>query len=190
MNKAEIERVLRSMVILVDTREHPTAEAKKRWDRFGVPYERKAIRSGDYSAKFTMPDGTELSLEKICVIERKMSLGEICNNFCQGRDRFTREFERLKISHTKAFILIENATWENILNGKYNSKMTPQSLLSSILAWVSRYNVVPIFCKAETTPRMIRELLYREARELLEKMTEEGETDGIEKNVCEGDSGQ
>jgi hypothetical protein len=99
-----------------------------------------------------------------------------------------REFERLKISHTKAFILVENATWENILNGKYNSKMTPQSLLSSILAWVSRYNVVPIFCKAETTPRMIRELLYREAREILEKMTEEGETDGIEKNVCEGDS--
>ena len=188
MNKAEIESVLKSMVILVDTREHPTAEAKRRWERFGVPYERKAIRSGDYSARFTMPDGSEFSLEKICVIERKMSLGEICNNFCSGRARFTREFERLKISHTKAVILVENATWENILNGKYRSKMTPQSLLSSMLAWVSRYNAVPIFCKAETAPRMIKEILYREAREILEQMTEEGETNGIKENVCEDDS--
>lgn len=190
MNKAEIDGVLNSMVILVDTREHPTAEAKKRWDRFGVPYERKTIKSGDYSARFTMPDGEEFSLENICVVERKMSLGELCNNFCQGRARFTREFERLKISHTKVFIFVENATWENILNGKYNSKMTPKSLFSSISAWVARYNAVPIFCKAETTPKMIKELLYREAREILEEQTEEGDPDGRTKNVCENNSRQ
>lgn len=174
MRPAEIEKALKSMVILVDSREHPTAEAKKRWDRFGVPYERVCLKSGDYSARFELPDGV-LNLQNICVVERKMSVGEICNNFCQGRERFTREFERLREGHTKAYLLIEGASWENIYNGKYNSKMTPQSLLSSITAWLARYNVVPIFCKAETTPKLIKELLYREAKEYLERG---GETNG------------
>lgn len=169
MKPSEIEQTLNSMVILVDTREHPTAEAKKRWERFGVPYRRDAIKSGDYSAEFSLPEGKTLDLREICVVERKMSLGEICNNFCQGRERFTREFERLRDGHTKAYLLIEGASWENILAGKYKSKMTPQSLLASITAWLARYNVVPIFCKAETTPKLIRELLYREAKEYLER---------------------
>ena len=168
MNPAEIEKTLKTMVILVDSREHPTAEAKKRWERFGVPYERACLKSGDYSAKFILPDESEFNMQNICVVERKMSLGEICNNFCQGRDRFTREFERLRDAHTKAYLLIEGATWENIYAGKYRSKMTPQSLLSSMTAWMARYNVTPVFCKAETTPKLIRELLYREAKEYLE----------------------
>lgn len=173
MKPAEIEKVLRSMVILVDSREHPTAEAKKRWDRFEVPYQRECLKSGDYSAKFDLPEGGVLDLKDICVVERKMSIGEICNNFCHGRDRFTREFERLRDGRTKTYLLVEGASWEKILTGKYNSKMTPQSLLASITAWLARYNVIPIFCKAETTPKLIRELLYREAKEYLERGGEE-----------------
>ena len=169
MNPAEVEKILNTMIILVDTREHPTAEAKRRWERFGVPYERVGLKNGDYTAKFILEGNESFTLEDICLIERKMSVGEICGNFCNGRDRFTREFERIKEKGAKTYLLIEGATWENIYNGKYNSKMTPKSLVSSLTAWLARYNVVPIFCKPETTPKLIRELLYREAKEYFEK---------------------
>ena len=167
VHPSEIDKILSTMVILVDSREHPTAEAKKRWERFGVPYERVCLKSGDYSAKFTLTNGEELNLNNRCVVERKMSVGEICGNFGSGRARFKREFERLRENGTKTYLLIENATWENIYNGRYNSRMTPQSLVASLTAWLARYNVVPIFCKAEISYKLIRELLYREAREVL-----------------------
>ena len=169
MHPTEIIKALETMIILVDSREHPTAEAKKRWESFGVPYERVGLKSGDYSAKFTLQDGGELNLQNICVIERKMSVGEICNNFCSGRERFKNEFERLKTNATKTYLLIEGATWENIYNGKYRSKMSPESLVASLTAWLARYNICLIFCKAETTSKLIKEILYREAKEYLER---------------------
>ena len=168
MNTVERENTLKTMQILVDTREHPTAEAIRRWEMFGVPYKRIALKSGDYSALFTLPDNTILDLSNMVVFERKMSLTEICGNFCQNRERFKKEFERMKEAGTKCYILIEGATWEDVYNGNYRSKMNPKSLLASLTAWSARYNANILFCKPQTTPKLIREILYREAKEILE----------------------
>ena len=96
MTPFELEKTLSTMVICVDSREHPTAEAKKRLEYFAVPYHIQALKSGDYTAEFLLQNGDTLSLENICVIERKMSIWEICGNFCQNRVRFIHEFERIK----------------------------------------------------------------------------------------------
>ena len=37
-------------------------------------------------------------------------------------------------------------------------------------AWMARYNAHIIFCKAETFPKLCREILYREAKEILMNM--------------------
>ena len=96
MNNFDLEKTLSTMTIICDSREKPTPEAKKRWESFGVPYRIQSLKSGDYTAEFILPNGETFSLENICLIERKMSLGEICGNFCQNRARFIREFERIK----------------------------------------------------------------------------------------------
>ena len=158
------------MVILVDSREHPTDEAKKRWESFGVPYRIQAFKSGDYTAEFLLPNGETFSLENIWVIERKMSIGEICGNFCQNRARFIREFERIKEAGAKAYVIVEGANWEAIYNHRYHSQMSPQALVASLTAWMARYNAHIIFCKAETFPKLCREILYREAKEILTNM--------------------
>lgn len=170
LNPIEIEQTLKTMHILVDSREHPTDNAKKRWDAFGVPYTRTALKSGDYSAVFTLPDKSTYDMRNICVVERKMSFGEICNNFCGQRKRFVAEFERLKSAHTKCYLLVEEATWEKAYSGNYRSLMKPQALIASLTAWLARYDCVPIFCKAETTSKLIREILYREAKERLAEL--------------------
>ena len=96
MNNFDLEKTLSSMTIICDSREHATAEAKKRWESFWVPYRIQALKSGDYTAEVVLPNGETFSLENHAVVERKMSLGEICGNFCQNRARFIREFERIK----------------------------------------------------------------------------------------------
>lgn len=82
--------VLRSMEILVDTREQQTERAKKRYERFGCPYHRCTLSYGDYSYNATLPDGTKIydvceTVSPACVIERKMSLDELAACFCKGR---------------------------------------------------------------------------------------------------------
>ena len=46
MNNFELEKTLSTMVLVVDSREKPTDEAKKRWESFGVPYRIQALKSG------------------------------------------------------------------------------------------------------------------------------------------------
>ena len=159
MNNFDLEKTLSTMVICVDSREHATSEAKKRWESFGVPYRIQALKSGDYTAEFSLPNGETFSLENICVIERKMSIDETCGNFCQNRDRFIREFERVKEAGAKAYIIVEGASWEAIYNHRYNSQMAPQALVASLTAWMARYNAHIIFCRAETFPKLCRESL-------------------------------
>ena len=171
MNNFDLEKTLSTMTIICDSREHATAEAKKRWESFGVPYRIQGLRSGDYTAEFSLPNGDIFSLENICLIERKMSIGEICGNFCQNRARFIREFERIKETGAKAYIIVEGgASWEAIYNHRYHSQMTPQALVASLTAWMARYNAQIIFCRAETFPKLCREILYREAKEILTNM--------------------
>lgn len=167
MNNFDLEKTLSTMVILVDSREKATPEAKKRWESFGVPYRIQGLRSGDYTAEFVLANGETFSLENICLIERKMSIGELCGNFCQNRARFIREFERIKEAGAKAYIVVEGASWEAIYNHRYHSKMAPQALVASLTAWMARYNAHIIFCRAETFHKLCLEILYREAKEIL-----------------------
>ena len=170
MNNFDLEKTLSTMKIICDSREHATAEAKKRWESFGVPYRIQALKSGDYTAEFLLQNGETFSLEDHAVIERKLGISEICGNFCQNRARFIREFERIKDAGAKAYIIVEGASWEAIYNHRYHSQMSPQALVASLTAWMARYNAHIIFCRAETFPKLCREILYREAKEILTNM--------------------
>lgn len=168
MNPFDLQRTLDTMEIIIDSREHPTAEAARRWKSFGCPYVIEALKSGDYSARFTLPNGEIFDMRDKVVFERKMDLTEICGNFCQNRERFVREFERMKETGAKCYILIENGSWEKAFAGQYRSKMQPKSLVASLTAWVARYNAQIVFCRPETTGKLIKEILYREAKEILQ----------------------
>ena len=128
---------------------------------------------GDYSAVVYLPDGKTLSLADKCVIERKLGYAELCACYTHERDRFVREFERAKTAGTKVYLLLENSSWENAYAGKYRSQMRPQSLVASMTAWLARYDCQTIMCKSETSGKLIRDILYREARETLERMADE-----------------
>lgn len=168
----EIEEALKGMVVLVDTREQDTARLRVRLKDMKCEHERCKLDFGDYSAKVPV-NGEWLTLN--VAIERKMDLDELAQCYCNGRKRFEREFERAQNAGAKIYLLVENATWEDAYTGNYRSKMSPQALIASILAWLSRYRCQVIFCRQRTSGRLIYDILYREAREYLERtMLDEG----------------
>lgn len=164
MHPVEVKSALESMVCLVDTREQDTPRLRARLKEIGCPWERKKLNFGDYSVKCDAID-----LSETIAVERKMDLDELCNCYCKERKRFEREFERAKQSGAKVYLLVEDGSWEDAYSGKYRSRMSPESLVASIQAWLARYNCQVIFCQPQTTGRLIRDILYRELKEALEK---------------------
>lgn len=168
MNPFEVSRALKNLTLIVDTREQDTDRLRRRIRQTGLSFVRQKLDFGDYSAKTTLDNGTEFDISSSVSIERKMNLDELCACYCKGRKRFTREFERAKSAGAKVYLLIENANWEKAYSGSYRSKMSPQALTASLFAWLARYNCQIIFCKEETSGKIIREILYREMKERLE----------------------
>lgn len=176
MDIIEIQQTLDSISILVDTREQDTKRARSRYESFGVPYKRATLAYGDYAYNAVLPDGHQIydpgrTIMPQCVVERKMSLDELANCFTHSRDRFRREFERAKEAGARVYLVCENASWENLINGKYRSRFNPNAFVASITAYMARYGMTLIFCKEESSGRIIKEILYRELKERLENGT-------------------
>lgn len=169
----EIEECLNSMVVLVDTREQPSDRAFQRYESFGVPYRKQKLNYGDYTYSFTLPNKEQLFQENIpinpdVVIERKKDLEELSQCFCQSRDRFRSEFERASEHNASIYLLVEDASWEKLLRGKYNTRFNEKAFTASLVAWMVRYNIKPIFCRHEVSGELIKEILYRELKDRLE----------------------
>lgn len=170
MHPVEVKAALESMVCLVDTREQDTPRLRARLREMGCPWERKKLEFGDYSVKCNSMD-----LSTSIAIERKMNLDELCNCYCRERKRFEREFERARQAGAKVYLLVEDGSWEDAYSGKYRSRMSPESLVASIQAWLARYNCQVIFCQPKTTGRLIHDILYRELKERLESLPDESD---------------
>lgn len=174
------EDILASMSVLIDTREQDTARARRRYEAFNLPYSRAVLDYGDYTYQAQLPDGTALfniskRITPLCAVERKMSLDELAECFTRGRKRFQAEMERCKAHGARMYLLVENATWENLLAGKYRSKFTPQAFAGSLTAWMVRYDLQVIFCKEDTSAHIIREILFRDLKERAERGDFDGE---------------
>ena len=166
MHPSEIIYTLDTIKVIVDTREQDTKAFRRRIKQIGFPPIRRKLDFGDYSAMATV-NGSEMSFERFFAIERKMSLDELCACYGRDRTRFTREFNRARDAGARMYLLIENATMENAFNGKYKSRMSANALTASLFAWLARYDCRLVFCKAESTPRVIREIIIREIKERL-----------------------
>lgn len=170
MTPFEVNDALEQLTLLVDTREHNTPAFRRRMKEVNLPWERRKLDFGDYSMKVELEDGEEVDFSRDVTIERKMSLDELCQCYGKDRERFVREFQRAKEAGAKTYLLIEDGSWEKALEGSYRSRMKPQALTASLTAWLARYNCQVIFCQAKSTPRLLREIVYREAKERLEGM--------------------
>jgi ERCC4-type nuclease len=160
----EISELLKQITIIADTREQVNGHITDYFDKNKIAYITRKIDTGDYSAMIG-----DMTLEHDVVIEKKNGLDEIAGNFTVDRQRFEDEFTRAKAGGLKVFLLIENASWGDILLHNYRSKLEPKSLIASLLSWQVRFNITVTFCKPSETGQIIYGILYYAAREALKK---------------------
>lgn len=179
MNIFDIEKLLKNITILYDTREQPTEKLKRRISQFGCPAIRKKLDYGDYSIKCSLSDTEEISLENKVVIERKMNIDELAMCMGKERKRFEAEFERSVKDGAKVYLLVENGSMDKILRHDYTSRMNSKALIASLCAWMPRYNMIPIFCTSQNSGKIIKEILFRELKEHLVAYGEEKKQQGL-----------
>jgi len=160
----EIQELLKQLTIICDTREQVNGHITGYLDSKKIPHITRKLDTGDYSAMIG-----DMTLEHDLVIEKKNGLDEIAGNFTVDRKRFEDEFTRAKADGLKVFLLIENASWSDILLHNYRSKLAPKSLIASLLSWQVRFNITIIFCKPSEAGQIIHGILYYAAREALKR---------------------
>lgn len=144
----EIDEILKSITILVDTREHEGCnnhilnylDAKK------VPWKKSKLNYGDYS--FYIPKNEELNIyrdlyfDKQIMVERKNSLDELASNISKERERIKKE---LALAPENKIMIIENANYFDLINGNYRSEYSPKSFNGTIFSFWHEFNFPIIF---------------------------------------------
>lgn len=142
----EIDELVNSMVILVDTREKNADHITDSFDKNKIAYKKKALDYGDYS--FLLPANEKLSIPRDMmfdtkvVVERKGSLEEISGNLTNGRDRFEKE---LCLAPKTKVLLIENANYSDVATGNYQTQYNKKSFLASLHSFWFKYNAPIMF---------------------------------------------
>ena len=138
--------MVKSIVILTDSREQKNQHITDWFDKKKIPHEVKALSNGDYS--FYIPSNEQLNIDrplyfdKQIMVERKNSLEELSSCFTISRTRFEEE---LATCPAKKYLLIENANYEDIINKKYDTKLSSKAYLASVHAFNHRYNLEIMF---------------------------------------------
>lgn len=165
MTDKEIGKILKEMIVLVDTREQKNKHITDLLDEKGIRWENEKLLSGDYT--FYLPNNKDLGLDKSILIERKNSLDELAGNFTKGRERFVKEFER---TNSEIHLLVEKATFTKLLNESYRSKLPANAYMANLFTWNARYSSPVWFCKTEQSPIVIYYILHYGLRNKLKNI--------------------
>jgi ERCC4-type nuclease len=107
-----------------------------------------ALPAGDYSLQ---------GYETRIAIERK-SLADFIGTVVHAQDRFARELSLLR-SYPRAWIVVE-ASMRDVLEGAYESEVTPQALFAISASLQAVYNIEVQFAgDRETARAWVEELL-------------------------------
>lgn len=138
--------LLKSIVVLVDTREQKNKHITDWFDGKKIKWKSKALKQGDYS--FYVPQTPELNIERDLyfdneiIVERKNSVDELAVNFSKHRTRFEEEMATFQ---GKKYLLIENNTYEDIVLGNYRSEYAAKSYLATLHTFNHRYRLEVMF---------------------------------------------
>lgn len=137
------------MRIIIDSREQKPFS----FQGYECAIEKGSLPTGDYSlAGFT---------DRIA-IERK-ELSDLLQCLSWERERFTREMERAR--GLSFFAVVIEASWQDMAQGNYRSKMKPQAACQSVMALMARYAIPFFFAGNRRTAEYITFSLLKQYHE-------------------------
>lgn len=171
---AEIKKLLKNLVIVVDTREQVNKHILDYFDLKKKRYIVQKLDQGDYSAYIESNEETKILgvnrdwyFSDEIAVERKGSVDELIGNFVD-RDRLENEFLRLDKYNTKTVFIIEDKNgYEKILKGDYRSKYRPASAIGTMETFIARYGLNLQFIDKKYSGFKIHQTLHYHIREIL-----------------------
>jgi len=165
----EQKQLLKSLVILVDTRENVNEHVTSYFNSKDITFKPHKLDSGDYSVMLPAnPDlgiVRDLYFDRQIIIERKASLEELSGNLAQSRERFEREFER--VPNCRKYLLIEGGSYQDVFDSKYKTGLNSVAFMASLLTFQCRFGLNVSFVSKEHSGKFIYGLLYYFLREQL-----------------------
>ena len=143
--------------------EHVTAIIDTREQRplnLDLESEPGTLTTGDYSVK---------GLEDVLTVERK-SLDDLVGCMTAGRGRFERELQRMKAYEFRCVVV--EADWDDLVKGRYRSRMQPAAATHTIASWTSRFAVPFLFCgrDRQAVGDYVSFFLFTTAKKLYERL--------------------
>ena len=136
------------MTIVCDTREQKNEHITSYFDSKGIPWVTEKLPFADYS--FKIPANEKLGVIRDLyfyndiVIERKANLEELSNNYTKERTRIKNEFAN---APQKKVLIIENSSYEMLVEGMYNTNYNPKAFWASTLSMWNKYDIPIMFIK-------------------------------------------
>ena len=165
----DAKRLLKQMVILVDSREKRNGHISDYFEKNGIAYQKTKLDYGDYS--FMIPAsaaGEDIYFHRDCVVERKASLEELSGNLAQERERFEKEFLKAGNDGAKIYLMVESpGGYSYIIGHKYRTEFTPAAYMASLKTWESRFDCNVQFIASEYSGYYIYSTFVYFAREAL-----------------------
>lgn len=167
----EIKKILKTMVILCDTREQSNQHIKDYLDKHSIPYKDTALNTGDYTAM--IPASPEMGIlrplffDQSILIERKGSLEELSGNLTKGRERFKDELTRA--SKTEFHLMVEGSSFSDIIKHQYKTQFSEKAFIASLLSLQSEYGFNLAFIEKENAGLYTYQMIYYHVRNILSK---------------------
>ncbi|MDF2563705.1 MAG: hypothetical protein K0Q53_100 [Massilibacillus sp.] len=143
--ETELKTLLKSLTIIVDTREQANNHVIDYFTKKKIPYITKKLDYGDYccyiGANPELGIMRDMYFTDTVVIERKNSLTELSNNLSNDRERFVNEL--IRKGNTKLFLMIENTPngYGDILTHNYRSQYNEKSFIGTLKSMESQYDI-------------------------------------------------
>lgn len=165
----EIKKLLKTLIVIVDTREQQNEHIINYLVKKDVPYKIKKLDHGDYSAFLPADEslGLPRPLHFDIAIERKNGIDELAASV-KDRNRFENEFYRAR--DARFTLMVEDANgYEDIIMHRYRSQYEPKALLASLKTFEARYGFTTAFIKKELAGNFIYHHLYYFVRDALKE---------------------
>lgn len=153
---------------MVDSREQENTHIIDYLTKKKIPFKKQKLDYGDYS--FFIPANTDLNIPRDIhyssdiVIERKAHLNEISGNLtADGGSRF--ESELIRSQGAKFYLMIENASYADIINHNYNTQYDPKAFVARLKTFESRYGISISYINSKCSGNFIYHTFYYWLRE-------------------------
>lgn len=146
----EKKKLLDSITIICDTREHEgkNDHILRYFDDKKIPWIERKLEYGDYS--MMIPADEELNIPRDLdfssriIVERKANLEELSGNLTSNseRSRIKKEFA---LAPDHKIMIVENASYSDMVNGTYNTKYNSKSFWASYHSIWHEFGIPIIF---------------------------------------------